>query len=477
MSSNIFDIVIIGGGPGGYVAALRAAQMGQKVALVESKNLGGICLNWGCIPTKALLKSSHLMHTAKTMTEFGITCTGVSGHMDQMVQRSRKIAAQLERGVANLLKSYDVHVFQAFGTLTGKKKENNHQINLSHGGNTMDPIYGKNIILSTGARPRNLLSDIPGVWSSKEAMTQEKTPRSLLVIGAGAIGVEFASFFHEMGTKVTLVEMSNRILTSEDPEISDLAHKAFQNQGIHIFTQHTACDVLKNNDGSYQADLTHTPTKKITPWSGENILVAIGVVANTENIGIEKTKVRLDKGGNILTHGVCQTDEPGIYAIGDVAGMPWLAHKASHEGISCVEFIVTGKSHAIDPLNIPGCVYSAPQIASIGLTEEKADANNRPIKVGRFPFSANGQALAQNEKTGLVKVIFDQKTGELLGAHMIGYNVSEMIQGLVIAKTMEATEEDLKRVIFPHPTLSEMIHEAVLDADDNALHMPKKKVT
>ncbi len=473
MDQSTFDIIVIGGGPGGYVAAIRAAQLGQKVALVEHQNLGGICLNWGCIPTKALLKSSHLMHMAKMMPDLGIHTENVTGDIKAMVARSRSIAAQLERGVASLLKSNGVHIINAFASFSGEKKDNRHTVMLHADGKPQESIYGRHVIVSTGARARQLFPDVPGIWSSKEAMTQESVPSSLLVIGAGAIGVEFASFYQAMGTKITMVEMANRIVPAEDAEISALAAKAFQSQGMDLFTEHTACNVVRNNDGSYSADLTHTGTKKVTPWHGDAVLVAIGVVANTANMGIDKTGITLDKNGHIETTGVCETGEPGIYAIGDVAGMPWLAHKASHEGIACVDHIVTGKGHAIDPLHIPGCVYSAPQIASIGLCEEKA-AQKGDIKVGRFPFAANGQALAQNEPNGLVKVIFDKETGELLGAHMIGHNVSELIHGFAIAKTLEATEDDLKRVIFPHPTLSEMIHEAILDADKSALHIPKK---
>ena len=471
--SSTFDIIVIGGGPGGYVAAIRAAQIGKKVALVEATHLGGICLNWGCIPTKALLKSSHLMQIAKTMPDFGVSVRDVQANMEAMVQRSRAIAAQLQKGVETLLKSNNVTIFHAFGSLTGQKKEGRHLVSLSKDNKMLDPIDGKNIILSTGARSRTLFSDVEGIWSSREAMTQSTTPRSLLVIGAGAIGVEFASFFHALGTQVTLVEQSDRILPAEDEEISALAFKEFSRQGMTLLTRHTAATVKKDAQGCYKVDLENLDNKKITPWTGEHVLVAIGVVGNTQNIGLETTKIQVDKGGHIVTKGVCETDEPGIYAIGDVAGAPWLAHKASHEGLACVESIVTGKGHAIDPLLVPGCVYSAPQIASIGLTESAA-AKRGDIKVGRFPFAANGQALAQNERVGLVKVIFDKKTGELLGAHMLGHSVSELIQGFAIAKTLEATEEDLKKVIFPHPTLSEMIHEAILDADQMALHIPKK---
>jgi dihydrolipoamide dehydrogenase len=462
-----FDVAIIGGGPGGYVAAIRAKQLGLSTALIESEHLGGICLNWGCIPTKALLKSSHLFHMAHTLHHFGISTGSIQVEIKSMVERSRGIANQLAAGIQTLLKKNGVEVFKAFGRLEGKTGDC-HRIGLSDKDGRAQTLESKNVILATGARPRTLFSQDLGLWSSREAMLPQSIPASLLVIGAGAIGIEFASFYAALGTQVTVVEQSASILPVEDSEISQIAQKELVRQGIHFHTQSTVQTVLSDKKG-YEA-LIKGPQDHV--WKGERILIAIGVVGNTENLGLEGTKVKVHQ-GNIVTHHCSHTDEPGVYAIGDVAGAPWLAHKASHEGMICVESIAGMNPHPLHPHLIPGCVYSSPQIASIGLTEKQA-LDRGDIKVGRFPFAANGQALSQGESTGLVKVIFDKTTGELLGAHMVGHQVSELISSLTIAKTMEATEQDLKHVIFPHPTLSEMIHEAVLDADGQALHIFRK---
>jgi dihydrolipoamide dehydrogenase len=468
-----FDILVIGGGPGGYVAAIRAAQLGLKTALVEGQHLGGVCLNWGCIPTKALLKSASMVSATSHLAEFGITLPKgqLTLNIQTMVQRSRTIAGQLQAGVKGLLAKNGVRVFSAWAKFYNSRPNNGiHSIEITDSSGKTGILRSKNVILATGARARTLFPDDLGVWSAKEAMLPESIPESLLIIGAGAIGVEFASFYNAVGSKVTLVEQSNRILPVEDAEIVSIAHNDFIKQGLEIETESGVKDVQKHKNGSYTAKIVNHKTGEEKIWSGDRLLVAIGVVGNTEKLGLEFTSVQVTK-GHIVTHAHNTTDELGVYAIGDVAGAPWLAHKASHEGISCVEYIAGLNPHPMmDTTLIPGCTYSMPQIASIGLTEQSA-AEKGKIKVGRFPFSANGQAMAYGESTGLVKVIFDSETGELLGAHMVGAGVSELIQGFAIAKSMQATEADLKHVIFPHPTFSEMMHEAVLDADSMALHL------
>jgi dihydrolipoamide dehydrogenase len=472
LPQDAFDIAIIGGGPGGYVAAIRAAQLGMKTVLIEGEHLGGVCLNWGCIPTKALLKSASMRLAAEHMADFGITLPLQDMQIDlpAMVQRSRTIANQLQQGVKGLLAKNKVTVISAwakFHPVDGKKSL--HTLHLTHKDNQTSLLAAKQVIIATGARARTLFPKELGIWSAQQAMLPDSIPKSLLIIGAGAIGVEFASFYRALGTEVTLVEQSSTILAAEDGEIVAIALASFRHQGIKIETDSVAKNVEKRHDGTYSASITHHKTGKVLPWTGEKILVAIGVIGNTEKLGLENTCIKTER-GQILTYAHQTTDELGVYAIGDVAGPPWLAHKASHEGIACVEHIAGLPTHASDASLIPGCTYSMPQIASIGLTEQAA-AQKGPIKVGRFPFSANGQAMAYGESTGLVKVIFDQNTGELLGAHMVGAGVSELIQGFVIAKSLQATEADLKNVIFPHPTFSEMMHEAVLDADAMALHL------
>lgn len=490
LPKDSFDVIVIGGGPGGYVAAIRAAQLGLRTALVEGKHLGGVCLNWGCIPTKALLKSAAMLSSATHMESFGISLPlgDIGINLDTMVQRSRQLANQLQSGIKGLLAKNGVSVFSAWARFEpigashsaglnpdSSNSSAEHTLRLTNLDGQVGHLSGKNIIIATGARARTLFSDDLGVWSAQHAMTPSTLPKSILIIGAGAIGIEFASFYRTLGSQVTVIEQSETILPIEDSEIVDIALKSFVQQGMVIQTLSTVNHVVKNQDESYTATIKNLKTGVETSWTGERVLVAIGVIGNTENLSLENTAVRVEK-GHIVTHAHHTTDELGVYAIGDVAGAPWLAHKASHDGISCIEYIAGLATHPGDKTLIPGCTYSMPQIASIGLTEKDAGEKG-PIKVGRFPFSANGQAMAYGETTGLVKVIFDQKTGELLGAHMVGAGVSELIQGFVIAKTLQATEADLQRVIFPHPTFSEMMHEAVLDADTMALHMFRGKNT
>lgn len=463
--TNQFDIVVIGGGPGGYVAAIRAAQLGLKTALVEREHLGGICLNWGCIPTKALLRSSEIHHLLHHADSFGFTVKDIQFDIQKIVERSRKVAGQLSGGIKGLLKKNKVTVFDGAGKLLGKGK-----LSVEKDG-TKTELQAKHIIIATGARARalpGLEADGKLVWTYKEAMVPDHLPKSLLVVGSGAIGMEFASFYHNMGSKVTVVEVVDRILPAEDEEISQFAKKSFEKQGLAIQTS-TVVKALKK--GKDNVTVTLESNGKTSEITVDRVIMAVGIVANTENIGLENTKVKLDR-GHIVTNGYLETDEPGVYAIGDVTQGPWLAHKASHEGVICVEKIAGQKDvHPIKRENIPGCTYCMPQVASVGLSEKKAREAGYEVKVGRFPFMGNGKAIALGEPEGLVKTVFDAKTGELLGAHMIGAEVTEMIQGYVVAKTMEGTELDLMHTIFPHPTLSEMMHESVLDAYGKVIHM------
>ncbi|HVE21233.1 MAG TPA: dihydrolipoyl dehydrogenase [Acidocella sp.] len=459
-----FDLIVVGGGPGGYVAAIRAAQLKMKVAVVEAKHLGGICLNWGCIPTKALLRSSEINHLLHNMGEFGFSADNVKFDLDKIVKRSRAVSKQLASGVAHLLKKNKVTVFDGYGKLAGQGK-----LEVTKDGKPVATLAAKNIILATGARPRQ----IPGIevdgkliWSYFEAMVPEKMPKSMLVIGSGAIGVEFASFYRNLGVDVTIVEMLDRILPVEDAEISGLARKAFEKQGMKIFTAATVKGVQKGADNVTVTVEAGGKEQKITV---DRVISAVGIVGNVENIGLEGTKVKVDR-THIVVDGFGQTGEPGVYAIGDVAGPPWLAHKASHEGVICVEKIAGLHPHPLDTGNIPGCTYARPQVASVGMTEAKAKESGREIRVGRFPFIGNGKAIALGEPEGLIKTIFDAKTGELLGAHMIGAEVTEMIQGFVVARTLETTEAELMHTVFPHPTVSEAMHESVLDAYGQVIH-------
>jgi len=462
-----YDVTIVGSGPGGYVAAIRAAQLGFKTAIIEKNQLGGVCLNWGCIPTKALLRTSEINHLLHSLDTYGFKAEKISFDFSKIIQRSRAISAQLESGVKHLMKKNKIAVVQGTATIKGRKGADFELLVDGKEG-----LLSTHVILATGARARSLPGLEPDgklIWTHEEAMTPKSLPKSLLIIGSGAIGVEFASFYRLMGSDVTLVEAQDRILPVEDKEISTLARKAFEKQGIKIHTRSMA-KALKTNKDSVTATLEIEG--KAQEIIVDRVIMGIGVIGNTENLGLDKTKAKVDK-GYIVTNEWCQTAEPGLYAIGDVAGPPCLAHKASHEGVMCIEKIKgLPTAHPVKKDNIPGCTYSHPQIASVGLTEEAAKAAGKyEVKVGRFPFLANGKALAIGEADGMIKTIFDGKTGELLGAHMIGADVTEMIQGFCLAKTLEATEQDIMNTIFPHPTLSEMIHESSLDAFGQAIHV------
>lgn len=457
-----FDVVVIGAGPGGYVAAIRASQLGKKVAIVEKEHLGGVCLNWGCIPTKALLRSAEVLHLITNANEFGIEVSQVKPNLPKMVERSRKIAQQLSTGIKGLLAKNKVTIFNGEASF---EKSNTLKIK----GEKLETISAQNIIIATGAKARMLpgIDPHPRIWTAKQAMTPEFTPKSLLVIGSGAIGIEFASFYNTLGIDVTVVEMQTRILPNEDIEISTLAQKQFEKRGIKF---HLGCTSNLSVTKDHVNAVLLKDGKEIEKLKIDAVIVAIGIVGNTDNIGLDKTKIRVEK-GQIQVNEWCETAEKGVYAIGDVAGAPWLAHKASHEGILVAEHIAGIKGlHPMNGSNIPGCTYSHPQIASIGLTEEKAKAAGHTLKVGRFPYRGNGKAIALGEADGLVKTIFDAKTGELLGAHMIGAEVTELIQGFAISKTLETTEAELMQTIFPHPTLSEMMHESTLDAYGKVIH-------
>jgi dihydrolipoamide dehydrogenase len=459
-----YDLVVIGGGPGGYVAAIRAAQLKKKVALIEKEHLGGVCLNWGCIPTKSLLKSAEIFEHIKHAEDYGIETSEPKINIKKIVERSREISAKLAGGVKLLLKKNKVTVISGVATLSSNKIIN---IDSSLGKSS---IKAENIIIATGARPRILQGFEPDgkqIWTSKEAMIPHELPKSMIIIGSGAIGIEFASFYNSMGVDVTVVEAHSRILPIEDAEISLIARKSFEKKGIKFYTD---AKLLKQTKIKDQLEVEIEVAGKLHKLPTEILLMAVGIVANTENLGLEKTKVKLEN-GHIVTNEFMQTTEPGVYAIGDVAGSPWLAHKASHEGIIAAEFIAGLKPHAINKHNIPGCTYSSPQIASVGLTEEAAKKAGYQLKVGRFPFMANGKALVSGDSEGMIKTIFDAKTGELIGAHLIGTEVTELIQGYVITKSLEGTEIDLMNSIFPHPTLSEMTAESVLQAYERAIHI------
>jgi dihydrolipoamide dehydrogenase len=472
MADTSFDVIVVGSGPGGYTTAIRASQLGFRTAIVEREHLGGICLNWGCIPTKALLRSAEIYSNIKHAEAFGFTVEGkVTINAQKVVERSRKVAAQLSNGVKFLMKKHKVTVFDGHGVLNGRASDGMGKVKVSKDGKPVADLTGKHIILATGARARSLPGLEPDgklVWTYKEAMVPPALPKSLLVIGSGAIGIEFASFYRQLGADVTVVEVMDRVLPVEDEEISGLAKKAFEKQGmkIHLGTTVTA---LKKGIDTVTAVLKDKAGKE-SEITVERVILAVGIVGNVENIGLETTKVKVEK-THVVTDEWSRTAEPGIYAIGDLTGPPWLAHKAGHEGVICVEKIAGEKDvHPLNVSNIPGCTYCTPQIASVGLTEAAAKAKGHEVRVGRYPFLANGKAIALGEPEGLVKTVFDKKTGELLGAHMIGAEVTEMIQGFGIAKTLETTEAELMHAIFPHPTLSEMMHESVLDAYGKALN-------
>ncbi|NBQ83318.1 MAG: dihydrolipoyl dehydrogenase [Alphaproteobacteria bacterium] len=464
MAEHDVDVVVIGGGPGGYVAAIRASQLGLKAAVVERENLGGICLNWGCIPTKALLRSAEVKHLIDHAKDFGITVGKAEIDLNAVVERSRGVAKRLSSGISHLMKKNKIAVFMASASLGGMAK-GKRQVKLDNG----DMINAKSVILATGARARAL----PGIEANgetivtyRDAMTPKTMPKTLIVVGSGAIGIEFASFYADMGVQVTVIEAMDRILLAEDDEISAMAAKSFTNRGLTLMTG-AKLGAVKAGKG-VTAEVTHQG--KTQSLTADRMILAVGITANTDGIGLEKTKVKLDR-GHVITDGSMRTDEPGVYAIGDMTGAPWLAHKASHEGIIAAEHIAgLGEGHGVKKTDIPGCTYCRPQVASVGLSEKAAIAAGHDIKVGRFPFLANGKAIALGDEDGMIKTIFDAKTGELLGAHMIGPEVTELIQGYVVAKKLETTEEDLMHTIFPHPTLSEAMHESVLDAFDKAIH-------
>jgi dihydrolipoamide dehydrogenase len=481
LSSPDYDVIVIGGGPGGYVAAIRSAQLGLRTAVVEQAHLGGICLNWGCIPTKALLRSAEVFHTVGEAASFGVVTAGApSIDLKAMVGRSREVARELNTGVGFLLKKNGVDII--WGTATLRTAGEIAVAEPARGGraNPGPPkdargpgrYTASHIIVATGARPRALPGMEPDgnrIWTYFEAMLPAALPGSLLIAGSGAIGIEFASFYRTLGVEVTVVELLPEILPAEDAEIAALARKAFEKQGIRIITGAKVSGVERGKD-TITATVEHAGGKRES-ITAERLISAVGVVGNIDGLGLEALGVKLEK-GLIVADGTGRTSAEGIYAIGDVAGAPMLAHKAEHEGVVCVEAIKGLPVHGLDKLRIPGCTYSRPQIASVGLTEARAKAAGRELRIGRFPFRANGKALAMGERDGLVKTIFDAATGELIGAHMVGAEVTELIQGFVIAMQLEATEEDLMRTVFPHPTLSEMMGESALAAYGRALHIP-----
>ncbi len=473
MADTSFDVIIIGAGPGGYVTAIRAAQLGFKTAVVEKAYFGGICNNWGCIPTKALLRSAEVFHLMQHAKDYGLSAEKISFDLQAVVQRSRGVVKRLNDGVGYLFKKNKVTVIWGEATLDapGKLTVKKSAVEAPKGSLGEGTYQAKHIIIATGARPRvlpGLEPDKKLVWTYFEAMVPDKMPKSLLVVGSGAIGIEFASFFHTMGAEVTVVEVLPQILPVEDAEISKFAQKAFEKQGIKLLTNTKVTKLEKKSD-SVVATIDDGKGKPQT-IEVDRVISAVGVVGNVENLGLEKLGVKTDR-GVIVIDGFCKTNVPGIYAIGDVAGPPMLAHKAEHEGVVCVEAIKGMHPHPMDKNLIPGCTYCHPQVASVGLTEARAKEDGREIRVGRFPFVGNGKAIALGEDQGLVKVIFDKKTGQLLGAHMIGAEVTELIQGYVVAMNLETTEEELMHTIFPHPTLSEMMKEAVLDAYGRVLNM------
>ena len=473
MADTNFDIIIIGSGPGGYVTAIRAAQLGLKTAIVERAYLGGICLNWGCIPTKALLRSAEIFHYMQHAKDYGLTADNVGYDAAAVVKRSRAVSKRLNDGVGFLMRKNKVSVIWGEATIEapGKITVKAAQAEAPKGALGPGSYQAKHIILATGARPRvlpGLEPDKKLVWTYFEAMVPERMPKSLLVVGSGAIGIEFASFYRTLGADVTVVEVLPQILPVEDAEIQAFARKSFEKQGIKILTGAKVTKLDKKSD-SVVATIDDGKGKTQT-IEAERVISAVGVVGNIENLGLEKLGVKTER-GTIVIDGLCKTNIPGIYAIGDVAGPPMLAHKAEHEGVICVEAIKGLNPHPMDKLMIPGCTYCSPQVASVGLTEQAAKEKKLDIRVGRFPFVGNGKAIALGEDQGLVKVIFDKKTGQLLGAHMVGAEVTELIQGYVVAMNLETTEEELMHTIFPHPTLSEMMKEAVLDAYGRVLNI------
>ncbi len=471
MAEKTCDVVVIGAGPGGYVAAIRASQLKMKTIIVEREHLGGVCLNWGCIPTKALLRTAEVYTNMKHAKSFGLKAENIGFDLDAVVKRSRDIAGKLSGGIDFLMKKNKIEVVMGAAKLEKGAPAPIVRVKTKDG---EDVIKAKHVILATGARARTIPAaglepDGKFIWTAKEAMIPDIMPNKLLVIGSGAIGIEFASVYNALGADVTVVEMLDRILPAEDEEISALAEKQFKKQGMKILTG-AAVEKLEKGKSSVKATIKLADGKK-HEVEADRVVLAIGITGNVENIGLEAVGAKIDR-GHVVVDEWLATGAPGLYAIGDLVGAPWLAHKASHEGVLCVERIagISGL-HPMDVTRIPGCTYSSPQIASVGLTEAKAKAAGKKVKVGRFPFNGNGKAIALGEPEGLVKTVFDETTGELLGAHMIGAEVTELIQGFAIARTMEGTEEDLMHTIFPHPTLSEMMHEATLDAYGRVIHI------
>ncbi len=468
---NQYDLIVLGSGPGGYVAAIRAAQLGLKVAIVERENLGGICLNWGCIPTKALLRSAEIFHYMQHAKDYGLAADNITADIDAVVKRSRGVAKQLNQGIGHLMKKNKITVHMGDGAITAPGK-----LIVTKDGKT-EALTAKNIIIATGARARDLPfapADGKRIWTYRHAMVPPEMPSKLLVIGSGAIGIEFASFYNDMGAAVTVVEMLDRIVPVEDADVSAFLEKALTKQGMTIMTG-AGVETIKATSSGISASIKGKDGKVVTS-EFSHVIVAVGIVPNTETIGLEALGIKTTK-GHIDADAMCRTNVPGIWAIGDVTAPPWLAHKASHEGVIAAEAIAASLGnkdvhpHAMNPLNIPGCTYCHPQIASVGLTEAKAKAAGYEVRVGNFPFIGNGKAIALGEAEGFVKTVFDAKTGELLGAHMIGAEVTELIQGYTVGKTAELVETDFMNTVFPHPTLSEMMHESVLGAYGRTLHM------
>lgn len=460
----VYDMIVIGAGPGGYVAAIRGAQLGLKVAIVEREHMGGICLNWGCIPTKAMLRSSEIFHLMNRAGEFGLSADNINYDLEAVVKRSRGVASKLNAGIGHLLKKNKVDTFMGDASIASKNTVSIQAVNGS------ETLQGKNIILATGARARELPgleADGDLVWTYKAALTPRRMPKKLLIIGSGAIGIEFASFYNTLGADTTVVEVMDHILPVEDEEISAFAKKSFINQGMKIIEKAN----VKKLDRQKEKVIAHIEIDQVLEkHEFDTVISAVGIVGNIENIGLETLKIKEER-GHVLTDKFCRTNVEGVYAIGDLTAPPWLAHKASHEGVMVAELIAGKNPHSIKPESIAGCTYCYPQIASVGYTEAVAREKGYDIKVGRFPFVGNGKAIALGESEGLVKTIFDAKTGELLGAHMVGAEVTEMIHGYVVSRQLETTEQDLMNTVFPHPTLSEMMHESVLDAYDKAIHI------
>jgi dihydrolipoamide dehydrogenase len=471
--ADTYDLIVLGSGPGGYVAAIRAAQLGLKTAIVERENLGGICLNWGCIPTKALLRSAEIFHYMQHAKDYGLAAQGISADLEAVVKRSRGIAKQLNQGVTHLMKKNKIAVHMGEGKLTGKGK-----LSVKDKDGKTTELSAKHIILATGARAR----DLPGtpadgkrVWTYRHAMTPAEMPKKLLVIGSGAIGIEFASFYNDMGADVTVVEMMDRIVPVEDADVSAFLEKSLTKQGMKIMTKAGISDLKPGADGVSVKLKDKTGKESAETFS--HVIVAIGIVPNTENLGLDTLRVETNERGFLKTDPMCRTNVDGLWAIGDITAPPWLAHKASHEGVIAAEAIAQALGnkdvhpHAMDVRNIPGCTYCHPQVASVGLTEAKAKEAGYEVKAGTFPFIGNGKAIALGEAEGFIKTVFDAKTGELLGAHMVGAEVTELIQGYTVGKQLETTEAELMQTVFPHPTLSEMMHESVLAAYGRALHI------